>query len=345
MKLICVSNTSPYEDGRLKSLLKILERQFVVSLVIPNFNSGFLNLLLFFLKNSIMNFLINFNAQYILINNRKGILLFFFIMGPALLKAKILYDMREFYELKEHNSFKNKIGTLIERLFICIGPYAIIVANHERKRLLSTIYPKKKIVVFENIRALSNHYSSVKSENAFLKFVRKEKINIIATDGVRDLRGLSEFVDTYVLGNKYVHFHICGSVSSKALNEKLKTLDNVTIYGKLSPSELCSLMDLMCIGLVTYSQLDRNNKYCASGKIYEFVFNRLPVCITDNPPLVKLVNKHGFGFELSEYNKFDGNFKKKLDIYRASAQEFSNAFSFPDYEDKIFLQFKNEDMI
>ena len=345
MKLICVSNTSPDEDGRLKSLLKILERQFVVSLVMPNFNSGFLNLLLFCLKNSTLNFLRNFNSEYVLINNRKGILLFFLIMGPLLLKAKILYDMREFYELKEHNSFKNKIGTLIERSFICVVPCAIIVANHERKRLLRTIYPKKKIVVFENIRALSNQYTSVNSENAFLEFVQKEKINIIATDGVRDLRGLSEFVDTYVLGNKHVHFHICGSVSSKALNEKLKTLDNVTIYGKLSPSELCSLMDLMCIGLVTYSQLDRNNKYCASGKIYEFAFNRLPVCITNNPPLIKLVKKHGFGFKLSEYDKFDKNLKKKLDIYRAFAHKFSNDFSFSYYEEKIFLQFKNEELI
>lgn len=345
MKLICVSSTSPDADGRLKSLLKILERQFVVSLVIPNFNSGFLNLLLFCLKNGILNLFKNFNAEYILVNNRKGILIYLIIMGPVLLKAKILYDMREFYELKEHNSFKNKVGTLIERLFICVGPHAIIVANHERKRLLRAIYPKKKIVVFENIRALSNQYTPFKAENAFLECVQKEKINIISTDGVRDLRGLSEFVDSYVLGSEDVHFHICGSVSSNDLNEKLKKLDNVTIYGKLSPSELCSLMDLMSIGLVTYSKLDRNNKYCASGKIYEFAFNRLPVCITNNPPLIKLVNKHGFGFKLSEYDKFDKNLKKNLQIYRTSAHKFSNDFSFNHYEEKVFLQFKNEDLI
>ena len=60
-------------------------------------------------------------------------------------------------------------------------------------------------------------------------------------------------------------------------------------------------IDRSQVGMVTYHQRDLNNKYCASGKIFEFLFEGKPVVTSTNPPLKEFCEKYGVGIADDDY--------------------------------------------
>ena len=67
------------------------------------------------------------------------------------------------------------------------------------------------------------------------------------------------------------------------------------------------------VGMVTYHQHDLNNKYCASGKIYEFLFEGKPVVTSTNPPLADFCGKYGIGIAEDNYEPVSYT---HLDVYK-----------------------------
>ena len=82
---------------------------------------------------------------------------------------------------------------------------------------------------------------------------------------------------------------------------KSNNIDYVTILGRLNQTELKYLISQCHIGIVNYGQYDTNNKYCASGKLYEYLFEGIPVVTTTNPPLKRLCEEYNIGVSDDEY--------------------------------------------
>ena len=61
-------------------------------------------------------------------------------------------------------------------------------------------------------------------------------------------------------------------------------LTNVKILPRMDQDHLKYFIDQSQVGMVTYHQRDLNNKYCASGKIFEFLYEGKPVVTSTNPP-------------------------------------------------------------
>ena len=78
-------------------------------------------------------------------------------------------------------------------------------------------------------------------------------------------------------------------------------LTNVKILPRMDQDHLKYFIDHSQVGMVTYHQRDLNNKYCASGKIFEFLFEGKPVVTSTNPPLKEFCEKYGVGIADDDY--------------------------------------------
>ena len=70
--------------------------------------------------------------------------------------------------------------------------------------------------------------------------------------------------------------------------------------------------------MVNYHQNDTNNLYCASGKLYEFVLDGLPVVTTENPPLTDLCESFKFGIADNGYSDAIKSIKSNYDFYKGN---------------------------
>lgn len=49
------------------------------------------------------------------------------------------------------------------------------------------------------------------------------------------------------------------------------------------------------MGISVYHKRNLNNLYCSSGKVYEYVYEGIPVAASDNPPLKHLIDRYRIG--------------------------------------------------
>lgn len=284
------------------------------------------------------------NSDQILVNNRKAacLMLIFYIF---LLRKKITYDMREFYELNFTLGIKNYIGTCIEMFFIKNCVDVIICANEQRQRLLKSKIKKNiDFIVIENVRKLptSTTKNILDVEIGGKKFEKLKSlsssniINIVSTDGISYQRETSKIINACYNLNTKVHFHILGRVSkdSETLLSDIRAFENVTFYGPVSHDALGQILQFMDAGIVRYNLKDRNNRYCASGKLYEFIYAGLPVICSANPPLKKFISETETGVASACFDGGVTQLISNLEYFRENVQRFISLNRIDDVENE-----------
>lgn len=345
MRIFCISFSSYDNDGRLKSLVNMISKKHKIDVFAPihsDANKHYENIT--FLKDhknkNLFGYIFQFfeiclslyNSNHILVNNRKAasLVLFLYIF---IFRKKITYDMREFYEFNLKLGIRNYIGTCIEHFFILSCVDIIICANQDRKRLLKVKIKKNlDLVVVENIRKLpipteTKLFSSAISVDRLntLKALSNSKIvNIISTDGLSHQRETLEVINACRRLTSDVHLHIFGRVSknSEDILSYLATSQNITFYGPVSHQDLSLILQLMDAGIVRYHNEDRNNRYCASGKLYEFIYAGLPVLCSANPPLKKFINDTGVGVADTNFDRGISTLLSSLDVCKDNVQKY-----------------------
>ena len=235
------------------------------------------------------------------LDNRKSI-----IPGLKLKKiyksSRIILDCRELYLSKYVKHLAGKIGCIFEKRGIKKADL-VICANQERADFMQEYYKlKNKPFVYENLRTLeySSHENEILSKEKFEKYNVPNEIRLISTAGC----DISRLTDSLVsclpkIGFKCRLFLVGGgNDKDKKQIERIcesNNISNVEIMGMLNQNDLKTLIGYCHIGIVSYHQNDLNNKFCASGKIYEFLYEGLPVVTTTNPPLVNFCKKHKIG--------------------------------------------------
>jgi hypothetical protein len=336
-------------DGRLRELVNIAKNLGDVKYVTRVNKSSIIqekdhiaiskNGYLYFIISSIKQAL-SFNTLDILfIDNRRAIipgLIINFIKKPK----NIILDVRELYISNEVKHVVGKIGCFFESKMIKRANI-ILCANKYRAEFMKKYYNLAYLPeVYENIRKLNQNNKMVNDKfiNKYRHIFQKDTIKIISTSGYSVSRTNDKLVEAICkLGNKYDLFLVGGGNKEDKLiidNIILKyNINNVYFIEMVESEKLGYLLGNCDIGIVNYHQNDLNNKYCASGKIYEFLFAGLPVVTTENIPLYEMCNEFNIGVSDNEYingiEKICSNYifyKDNVDIYIKSIDVEKNNF-------------------
>lgn len=319
MKVYFISNGVWEFDGRLRELIKVASELGEIKYITRVKNSDLAvsenhikvrdNNYLKFICKAVYEGLRYKNIDILFVDNRKAII-------PALMlnlflrPRKVILDVRELYLSKEVKHLAGKIGCFFEGVLIKKADI-VICANEWRSKIMKDYYKLDVLpIVFENIRRIkkidkiNNSEIAAKYEHIFAKKTYK----IISTSGFSVSRTNDKLVNSMtLLGNEFDLLLVGGGNNHdfKVIMNIIENnnLSNVHLIDMVSEAELSYLIHNSHIGVVNYHQNDSNNKYCASGKIYEFLFAELPVITTENLPLVDIVKENNIGEFDNDYYK------------------------------------------
>lgn len=245
----------------------------------------------------------------IFIDNRKGIIPGY--IAKQLTGARyVVQDCRELYDMRSAAGIPGKIGCMVEKIFTRHSD-VVIAANAYRAKLMVKMFGlKKKPLNYENIRSLT--YTSGERrqqvEQECREFFAEQKFRIVSTAGCDMTRTTGKMLDAMEkLGDAYELLLIGESDEEDELivRETIRQsgITNVKILPRMDQDHLKYFIENSQVGMVTYHQRDLNNKYCASGKIYEFLFEGKPVVTSTNPPLQDFCEKYKVGQASDDYEK------------------------------------------
>ena len=95
------------------------------------------------------------------------------------------------------------------------------------------------------------------------------------------------------------------------------------------------------IGVVNYGQYDTNNKYCASGKLYEFLYEGIPVVTTTNPPLKRICEEEKVGVTDDGYADGINEVLNNYELYKANVERFTKKFTIAANDSILIKEIEN----
>lgn len=359
MKILLISNGIIEYDGRLRELLKIskeLGDTYYIArstskddknekFCLVNSKTRF-NYIKFILITIITALRIG-KIDVIFIDNRKAIIPGYIVKIIKNTKY-VIQDVRELYIANEVKKISSKVGCFIERIGIR-NANVLIAANHFRADVMKEYYTlDMKPLVYENIRRLifKKDCNMMQLEDKYKSYFSNDTFKIISTSGydikrtndvlVKSMKRLGDNFELFLVGG--------GKQSDLDIIERIisdNTLSNIRIIEKINECELKYLLGHMNLGIVNYSQNDTNNKLCASGKIYEFIFEGIPVVTTENLPLIELVKKHNIGIADNQY--YDGIMEifNNYNRYKENVESFSLTINVDQNNKKLISDIKD----
>lgn len=350
-KIIYLISFRDYDyDGRLRALVDVFSQMGTLCLLSGgkrklNKNHHLYNGSYFgFIIKAIKIAVLLKKIDYFVMDNRKATIPGVFIM--KLLKPNIsVLDCRELYIISEKKKIISKIGCLFEK-YTAKRTNINISANEKRAKIMKKIYKLSHMpLVYENLRSLqyTSEIERQKAADKIGKFIHEDEYRIISSSGclldrtndilVKNLRNVNSKIRLYLVGDSpKKDEHVIKNIISKM------NLKNVEIMGRLNQNELKYLIEKSHIGIVNYNQNDTNNKYCASGKIYEFIYEGIPVVCTTNPPLKDLCETYDIGIADDEYYNGINKILQDYAYYISNVRRFSEKHTIKDNDISIVKQ-------
>lgn len=317
MKILLVSYDSFQYDGRVRELIKTAKELGDVTYItrgedkekpqeashILYHGSGYSNFIFFVCQLAPKTG----RQDMIFIDNRKGIIPGY--IAKKLTGARyVVQDCRELYSLRSAAGVAGKLGCVVEKIFTRRSD-VVIAANAFRAKLMVKMFGlKQEPLNYENIRRLeyTSEEKRWQAEAECGEFFREEKFRIVSTAGCDMSRTTGEMLKAMQkLGDGYELLLIGGSdgEDEQAVRGMIRQLGltNVKIFPQMDQDHLKYFIGQSQIGMVAYHQRDLNNKYCASGKIYEFLYEGKPVVTSTNPPLKEFCEKYKVGQADDDY--------------------------------------------
>lgn len=268
------------------------------------------------------------HVDMIFIDNRKGILPGY--LAKWLTRARyVVQDCRELYDMKSAAGIPGRIGCVVEKIFTRRSD-VVIAANAFRAKIMVKMFGLKKVPLnYENIRRLEytgeDRRQKVKEECG--EFFREKRFRIISTAGcdltrttgkmIEAMKGLGDDYELLLVGESDEEDEIIVRQMIHSLE-----LTNVKIFPRLDQDHLKYFIENCQVGMVTYHQRDLNNKYCASGKIFEFLFEGKPVVTSTNPPLSEFCEKYHVGIAADEYESAIRTIAEEYGKWQVSVRKF-----------------------
>ncbi|WP_313468641.1 glycosyltransferase [Carnobacterium sp.] len=258
----------------------------------------------------------------------------------------VVQDVRELYFYKDIKNTTGKIFSFFETYSLKRAD-VVLCANKFRAEIMFKHYKLSKMpIVFENIRFLNGTFDKqlmkIKYRSLF-----NHKYNIINTGGyslsrktadlVSSMEHLSDEYGLYIVGE--------GTIKDKETIEKImfeKKINNVYLLGKVPMNELRFFLRQCDIGIVSYHKNDLNNFYCASGKVYEYLAEGIPIVTTENLPLKDFCTTNEVGIADDSFVKGIIELTNKLEFYKEKVVNYINNVSPELNNNKVSKEILNE---
>lgn len=350
MNILLISYGDLDYDGRLRSLISVFESvgkvyTFTRGSKSDNKRRGICNVSYpLFIKKSIDFSRKLKKIDVLILDNRKATIPGFFIQKIKH-PAYVIQDCRELYLMNEVKHFAGKVGCLFERMMTRRAD-VVICANKERAEIMRGKYGLSNIpLTYENLRKLQ--YSSDEDvETARVKFaplINDDEIRILSSSGCSFKRTNDLLVKNLCKVNKKCRLFLVGSYDASEADEIRKIAENdkvntVSILGQLNQTELKYLISKIHIGIVNYGQYDTNNRLCASGKLYEFLYEGVPVVTTTNPPLKRICDESGVGVADDEYAEGINTVLANYEAFKRNIETFVIDNSIKGNDEKLISE-------
>lgn len=309
-KVILASFSDINKDGRLKELFEICNYLGEVKIFDRSKRSFFKYIWDLFREKK---------CEYFVIDNRAILpiaILFIFLKKPKY----IIQDCREMYFFKEQKTLKSKIGCMFEN-FIIKKATIVLTANHYRARIMKKYYSlKTRPIVFENIRYLEKKEISTEIKDKYNYLNKLKTFKIVSTAGYEETFVEKKLVDE-VADLEGIDLFFIGV---EKRNNKEVVKKNIHFLPKLSLEELKIVLGKMDVGYVGYDIINLNTKYCASGKIYEYLYEELPILAYKNIPLKAFVEENKVGLSGDNFKELIKNLQNNYENYKKNTIKLKN---------------------
>lgn len=242
-------------------------------------------------------------------------------------KARIIYDMSELYLGGIVKGLKGWISNLIfhgnEKKYLRKVD-CVISANQERADIARGYFSlSERPIVFENIHRIDEEYDLNECEELFGELFLSKKYTIIYAGGLLHAKERGTYELLSQMKELGPNFQIIVAGKSRENDKRFNSIleanhpiNNIHYVGMLTRDKLRYLFQRSDINVVTFNQDTINNIFCASGKMYEGLFEGIPLLVSDNPPLRSKCTEYGIGCIVEKDNYVEA-------IKRASEQKDS----------------------
>lgn len=257
--------------------------------------------------------------------------------------VKILYDSSELYYDKFDltlGGIKGVILQLTEKKYLHYANH-VFAANIERAQIMKDVYGLENLpTVWDNIHRIDDEYDKEACEEKFGKYFSSQNKVILYCGGINKRRGTYDLIKAVEsLGKDYILL-VAGFAAADNLNyfnklyAKSKTR-NFYYLGFLSRSELKYLLNKSLISVSIFDFSCVNHIFCASGKVYEALFEGVPVLTSTNPPLSRLCRETGVGIATDNYGQGILKILENYDKYKNNIISYVNGIDYDQRMEKL----------
>lgn len=245
----------------------------------------------------------------------------------------IVQDAREFYTLAETHHLVGKLGCLLEDASLRKAGVVLCANQYRAERMRKAFRLRELPHVFENVFTLSfdKDFDSEKAQDQFQWLFEAHRFTFLSSSGCAIARTTDRLVMAMEEFQDRAQLLLVGR-NAQEDEEKIreiverKRLTNVHILGGVDKNTLKWLVQSSDAGIAIYGKHDANNLYCASGKIYEFLSEGLPVMASGNPPLMDFCQQTKAGYASDHYAEALREIMDHYAVYRQNVEQYMRGF-------------------
>lgn len=256
--------------------------------------------------------------------------------------SKIVYDSSELeIPMKNTKPYRRNNGILIriksaltafrvryEKKYLKLSD-VVIAANIERAKIMKDYFGLKSIpIVFDNMHKIKDDYELSECDKKYGFLSADGKFNILFAGGIDEERQTFDFVNAVLSLNDSFRLIVVGSASAVAIKKfnniiRNSNAENKIVYlGMVPRRELKYLIQHSQTSVVVFDKNSYNTLYCASGKLYESLFEGCPILCSENPPLKRICESCGVGVSTDNFSMGIEKIKNNYDIYRLNVDKY-----------------------
>jgi len=219
--------------------------------------------------------------------------------------AQIIYDAHELFS-ETQKGLRKIIWSLLERIMVP-ACHAYIQPEKNRLAYFARKYdlPESSIALVENFPLAKYPFSGRNRLRERLPIAEDKKI-VLYTGMLTAGRRIENMIQSMSLLDSQFVLVLLGP-TFKGYDKQLLDLvanlrlqDRVLFHPEIPNAEMLDYINSGDIGLAFYENINLNNYWCASNKLYEFIFCGKPVVTNDHPGLKEVVEKSQLGACLSD---------------------------------------------